>query len=406
MGISMRLDIIGLLGACSYALDCVEAQLVKVATGHSKRVAYMSVCMAEQAGVSDDELQDLAACALLHDNALTQYISEEFHNYVDDNTINTITTGQLGIHCYYGENNLKKYPFNTDMSGVILYHHENAEGSGPFSKKWNEIPFFARIIHMCDIVDIFCRTEKINYQTWEKAHAYILQNKGTMFDDECCELFFKTFTKDNFIVMGNNDFEKLLWRKIPDKQQDYDKDVCMDIADLFAKIIDYKSEFTGRHSLGVAKNAAFYSKHMGYDEETVCKMYLAGALHDIGKIVIDTDILEKPGSLTEDEFSQMKNHAEATYYILSQVKDFEDIRDWAAFHHEKLDGSGYPFGKNASELNTNERLMACVDIYQALTEKRPYKDGMSHEKACDILKDMARKGWIDNNIVEIISNCL
>ena len=102
----------------------------------------------------------------------------------------------------------------------------------------------------------------------------------------------------------------------------------------------------------------------------------------------------------------MKNHAEATYYILSQVKDFEDIRDWAAFHHEKLDGSGYPFGKNASELNTNERLMACVDIYQALTEKRPYKDGMSHEKACDILKDMARKGWIDNNIVEIISNCL
>ena len=76
MGISMRLDIIGLLGACSYALDCVEAQLVKVTTGHSKRVAYMSVCMAEQAGVSDDELQDLAACALLHDNALTQYISE------------------------------------------------------------------------------------------------------------------------------------------------------------------------------------------------------------------------------------------------------------------------------------------------------------------------------------------
>ena len=78
----MVLDVLGLLSACSYALDCVEAELVHVSDKHAKRVAYMSVCMAEQLGISDESLQDLAACALLHDNALTQYIQEELHKDV------------------------------------------------------------------------------------------------------------------------------------------------------------------------------------------------------------------------------------------------------------------------------------------------------------------------------------
>ena len=120
---------------------------------------------------------------------------------------------------------------------------------------------------------------------------------------------------------------------------------------------------------------------MGFDEETVQKMYLAGALHDIGKVAVGNEILEKPGRLTEDEFAVMKHHAAYTYYILSGVDDFDEIRDWAAFHHERPDGTGYPFGKTATELNTQERMMACIDIYQALTESRPYKQGMPHEKS-------------------------
>lgn len=87
-------------------------------------------------------------------------------------------------------------------------------------------------------------------------------------------------------------------------------------------------------------------------------------------MAIDNDILEKPDKLTDEEFSKMKNHAGYTYLILSNINDFEDIRDWAAFHHEKLNGKGYPFGKTAAELNEPERIMACIDIYQALTESR------------------------------------
>ena len=91
----MLLDVLGLLSACSCALDCVEAELVHVSDKHAKRVAYMSVCMAEQLGISGESLQDLAACALLHDNALTQYIQEELHKDVT----NVPQASQVGIHC-------------------------------------------------------------------------------------------------------------------------------------------------------------------------------------------------------------------------------------------------------------------------------------------------------------------
>ena len=140
--------------------------------------------------------------------------------------------------------------------------------------------------------------------------------------------------------------------------------------------------------------------------ENICqKMYLAGALHDIGKVAIGNEILEKPEKLTDEEFKTMKHHAVYTYYILSGIDDFEEIRDWAALHHEKLNGKGYPFGKTADELNEQERIMACIDIYQALTEDRPYKKGLSHEKACDILDDMEQKGFVDSDISNKIREC-
>ena len=123
---------------------------------------------------------------------------------------------------------------------------------------------------------------------------------------------------------------------------------------------------------------------------------------------LDTDTIFSgtiPDKLTDDEFSKMKNHAGYTYLILSEVNDFEEIRDWAAFHHEKLNGKGYPFGKTAAELNEPERIMACIDIYQALTEDRPYKKGLSHEKTCEMLDDMAQKGFIDSDISKKIREC-
>ena len=403
----MEIDIIGLLSAFSFALDCVEAELIHVTSNHGKRVAYMSVCMAEKMGVSDDALRDLAACALLHDNALTQYINEEF--YSDISNIDTlkvssddITPRQLGMHCIYGEKNLKKYPFKTGVKDVILYHHEEADGSGPFEKKWTEVPLFARIIHFSDMLDAFCKAQKFDEDVFNKAVHFIEKNKDKRFDSEVTKMFFDAFGKDEFSRLGDEHIEEYFWEKVPCEKSFYSFNVLKDLADLFAKIIDYKSEFTSRHSLGVARTASKISEIMGYDKVICDKMYLAGTLHDVGKIAIGNEILEKPARLTDEEFAKMKNHAGYTYMILSKVDGFEEIRDIAAFHHERLDGSGYPFGKRADELTTLQRIMACADIYQALTEKRPYKDGMDHDKACEILKDMADKNWIDKNITEVI----
>ena len=403
----MEIDIIGLLSAFSFALDCVEAELIHVTSNHGKRVAYMSVYMAEKMGVSDDALRDLAACALLHDNALTQYINEEF--YSDISNIDTlkvssddITPRQLGMHCIYGEKNLEKYPFKTGVKDVILYHHEEADGSGPFEKKWTEVPLFARIIHFSDMLDAFCKAQKFDEDVFNKAVHFIEKNKDKRFDSEVTKMFFDAFDKEEFSRLGDEHIEEYFWEKVPCEKSFYSFNVLKDLADLFAKIIDYKSEFTSRHSLGVARTASKISEIMGYDKVICDKMYLAGTLHDVGKIAIGNEILEKPARLTDEEFAKMKNHAGYTYMILSKVDGFEEIRDIAAFHHERLDGSGYPFGKRADELTTLQRIMACADIYQALTEKRPYKDGMDHDKACEILKDMADKNWIDKNITEVI----
>lgn len=393
----MELDVLGLVAACSYALDCVETELVHVTSRHAKRVAYMSVCVAEQLGICGKDLQDLAVYALLHDNALTQYIQEELHSNLTDMK----EMPRIGVHCSIGEENIQGFPFHTDVKNVILYHHENADGSGPFGKKSEEVPLFSRIIHLCDLLDQACCRKAFTTETLEWAKDVLQRIRGTMVDEECAEALERIFSEEYFLSLGGN-FEASLWNKVPRQKQELDFSQIKKLAGFFAKIVDYKSPFTSTHSIGVAERAEKLSRYMGFDEEAVQKMYLAGALHDIGKVAVGNEILEKPDRLTDAEFAVMKHHAAYTYNILSEIDDFEEIRDFAAFHHERLDGTGYPFGKDASELNVQERMMACIDIYQALTESRPYKKGMSHERACDILKNMADKGWLDMDIIDKI----
>lgn len=105
----LSIDIIGLAGAYSYALDCIEAELVNIKNKHGKRVAYISICMAEYWKIQGDELQDLAMCALLHDNALTQYISEELKKDSVINCKKDLSEKKTNLHCIYGEKILLKF---------------------------------------------------------------------------------------------------------------------------------------------------------------------------------------------------------------------------------------------------------------------------------------------------------
>ena len=296
----LRIDIVGLAGACSYALDCIEAELVKIKNKHGKRVAYISVCMAEYLAIQGDALQDLAMCALLHDNALTQYITEELErNYVID-IKKDLSVRKTNLHCIYGEKNITKLPFKTDVSNVILYHHEHADGTGPFQKKWNETPLPARIIHLADTVDIIGNSIKSDDNRWDFICQYLSQKKDRLFDSECVNAFLHVFTKESFMCLSDDSFETKLWEIIPREKMVFDWEMCKNVADFFAKIVDYKSSFTSRHSIGVAEKASLLAKYMGYDSITVQKMYLAGALHDIGKMAVGNEILEKPDKLTDE----------------------------------------------------------------------------------------------------------
>lgn len=258
---------------------------------------------------------------------------------------------------------------------------------------------------MCDTIDIFCRSMKSDSDEWKRTEEFVIKSKDKLFDSFCVEAFFNAFSDEKIHMIDNETLDTMLWKKVPRIKLELNFAQIKAIADLFAHIVDYKSPFTSNHSMGVAEGAEKISRFMGFDEDICQKMYIAGALHDIGKVAIGNEILEKPEKLTDEEFKTMKHHAVYTYYILSGIDDFEEIRDWAALHHEKLNGKEYPFGKTADELNKPERIMACIDIYQALTEDRPYKKGLSHDKACGILDDMAQKGFVDSDISNKIRDC-
>lgn len=389
-----------LLWALSYLLDCVEHELLGVTNEHARRVAYLCTCMGSEEGLPDEALSDLAACALLHDNALTEYIQSEW-NYVLPEEIK-VEGKAVGLHCSMGERNCKEFPFHTDVRGAIRYHHEHADGSGPFRRTAEETPLFARLIHIADQVDTHFHLDELPVGRRGEVLEFVDRMTGKWFDSRTAALFRKTFRTEVLEAFAGRQVGRLALGQLPFRQEEFQPEQVRAIASVFARIIDYKSSFTSSHSMGIAEKCGRMARFYGWDEEKCAAYYLAGALHDIGKAAVDNAILEKPGKLTAEEFEEMKRHASITWEVLSRVGGMEEIASWAALHHERLNGQGYPFGYGAERLGFEERLMACVDVYQALSEQRPYKDGMEHGVIMGILRQMASDNWLDSSCVEDI----
>ena len=407
----MKLDLTDMLCALSYALDKVEAELLGIDTGHGKRVAYLALLMGEEAGYQKEELRDFIGCCLLHDNALTEFIHEEFsyssmseHLSVNLSEAAKLKKSKLDHdHSVIGEQNIRLMPFRTDVKNIVLYHHENADGTGALEMTAANTTLKSQILHLADMADTTGHLATMTISEFEELRRWVQSKTGTLFSGESVDLFLKAVDYDNIIYLRDRGVLSCLHEELHTEIIDYSDEEIRNIAGLFAKIVDYKSQFTQNHSRGVAEKAEMMAHYYGFDDEKAIRFYFAGAMHDIGKLVVLNDILEKPGRLTESEFEEMKNHAEATHYILSEIKEIPDIVNWASNHHEKLNGTGYPQGLTADDLSFEERLMACIDIYQALTEKRPYKDGMSHEESITVMLDMAHKNELDESIVQDIA---
>ena len=403
----MKLDLTDMLYALSYALDKVEVELLGIDTGHGKRVAYLALLMGEAAGYHEEELRDFIGCCLLHDNALTEFIHDELsHSQISEDLsakisdIAKLKGHKLNHdHSVIGEQNIRLMPFRTDVKNIILYHHENADGSGVLGMTDADTPLKSQILRLVDCIDTAKHLVTMTSAEFEELRRWVQNLEGILFSSKAVELFMKAIDYDKIVHLRDKDLLSYMHEKLHNEILDYSDEEVRNIAGLFAKIVDYKSEFTQNHSRGVAQKAEMMANYYDFDDEKAIRFYFAGAMHDIGKLVVVNDILEKPGKLTVDEFAKMKNHAAATRYILSQIKEIPDIVNWASNHHEKLNGNGYPQGLSAEEIGFEDRVMACIDIYQALTEKRPYKDGMSHEQSISIMMDMANKGELDEKIV-------
>jgi HD-GYP domain-containing protein (c-di-GMP phosphodiesterase class II) len=397
----------------SRVLDYVEAELVGVQTNHGKRVAYLCTLMGQHAGLEQKQLLDLAAYAVLHDNALTEYIKSEY-TQANQSPDKKEAMG-LGYHCLLGERNVKDFPFFAPQENALLYHHENADGSGPFRKTSDEVNLYAALIHLADQLDLIFILKDMQNDKWRKNRtlgkywdatkweaicSFVKDNEGKLFGSEVTTLFWESVREEDVEKLRDENLEGALREILVFIEREFDPEQIRRISGIFAKIVDYKSTFTCSHSIGIAEKAETMAKHYGLSEETQAQFYLAGALHDIGKLGVDINILEKPGKLEAEEFEQMKQHALISYEVLSRIHGFENIRTWAAYHHEKLNGKGYPFGYEASQLGRYERLMGCLDIYQALREDRPYKAGMTHEQTMNIMWSMVDSGFIDRELTE------
>ena len=389
---TIRMD--RLIRGIAIALDTVERELLGATTNHGKRIAALCAVMASQLGMEKNEQRVLVTCALLHDNALTEYI----HAESGDNN----SGPRLKLHCEYGERNVASLKLGTESTGLVLYHHERADGCGPYGKRHGEIPLGAELIAIADAVDVMFHLQTINPDRLYDVRRFVKENAGTRFPEDIAGAMLDSFDEQTLEAIKDEHIINTMERLIPAWTVDFTDSLVMDIADLAVRIIDYKSKFTRKHTAQIAARSWIMAEHYKYDKAMRAEIYFAAAMHDIGKLTIPSAILEKPGALTDEEFQIIKSHAYKTWEILQDIDGLERVCQWASSHHEKLDGTGYPFGKNALALDFVSRLIACLDVYQAVSEERPYHAGRSHEATIAIMRDMAARNAIDEFIVNDI----
>lgn len=172
---------------------------------------------------------------------------------------------------------------------------------------------------------------------------------------------------------------------------------------LLVTVLEQKDPYTRGHSERVAKYAKGIANMLGI--ENAEEIHAAGLLHDVGKIAIPEELLNKPGRFEDHEYERVKEHARKGYDLLKESREFERIRYWVLFHHERIDGSGYPEGLKGMEIPYESRIIAVADVFDAMTSDRSYRSAMTQEEALKFLH--AKKGiCFQSEIVEALETYL
>jgi HD-GYP domain-containing protein (c-di-GMP phosphodiesterase class II) len=386
------------LEAFSLALDFAEMDYLKVTMHHSRRVAYISLNIGRAMNFSDEEIKDLYALSLLHDNGLT--LAGLKLKKLD-------LMESLPEHCIEGEKNLKFIPLYKRRENIILYHHENYDGTGLFKISREDIPIFSQIIHLADSIDVNFNLPQLESTKRIEVEQYVVRNKNEFFAPAVVDAFLSFSHKERFWAdLSFYNVTEVLNRIAPQITYEYSWEDIIPISKSFMKIVDSKSKFTYRHSKGITEKIGIMSDYYNFGIEKKQKLQIAANLHDLGKLYIPNSILEKPDKLDTFEFDEIKKHTYFTRLALDKIPGFEDISNWAANHHEKLNGKGYPESLTAEALDFESRLMGVVDIYQALTEERPYRRGLSHKETMKTIHSMANGDFIDDQIARDVDNVI
>lgn len=386
-----------LLRSLSIGLDAVENELTGCTTNHGKRVAVLTAAMGRYLGWDENQIIGVVACSLLHDNALTESFVE---NHIQPGEMNLLIS-----HCLKGEVNVTLLPFTTDVTGFITYHHERADGSGPMGLLAEETPVGAQLIAIADRFDIVYNIKNQPASVLPTLRNIIVKERGICNTRIATDAMFGILDDSLLLSLKDDRIDHSYAHTIPEWNVDLQAESMMEIADFVASITDYKSIFTAKHSIQIARRAFWMSRFYGFDMEISAQIYLAAALHDVGKLVTPITILEKPGKLDREEFEIIKKHVYWSYIMLKDIEGFDNICRWAVTHHRKLNGVGYP-DLPAEYLNMDfiSRMMACIDIYQAVRETRPYHSGRTHKETMDIMWKMVSNGEIDSRITQDLDN--
>ena len=387
-----KTDLHQLLLTLSLAMDFSKHGLMH----HHQRVAFISLRIAEELGLLPERKQNLFRAAVVHDAGISSWSKksylEEFHVF------------EPWPHCISGAKLFRSLDGIAPISDIILHHHHRWDGDNDTSLAGESIPLESRIIHLADRIDVLVGAGRNILARRSGIMEKIKSHSRKLFDPMLVEVMEQVAVKECFWLDLLSEFlPRQLEEEVSADLIRLDMENLLKLGDVFAGIIDGKSSFTHKHSRLVSAVAGMLAGKMGFSRKKCDMMILAGLLHDLGKLTIPESILEKPGTLAVHEHNLIKQHAYYTYRILGLINGFDEIRDWAGLHHEKLDGSGYPFHLKSEQIPLGAKIMAVADIFSALAEDRPYRQGLPLDKINQIMWQQVESNYIDGAVVDVLA---
>ncbi|ELA9338728.1 HD domain-containing phosphohydrolase [Vibrio parahaemolyticus] len=372
-------------------------------THHSHRVAYIAYQCALALNWDLKKAEFCYFAGMIHDCGVSE--TQEHKMLLDE-----LIPQDGKAHCLRGYQTLKQCRLLSQFAVPVLYHHTH----------WDELqhldlPEFekdvAALLYLSDRLDFMraryvmnCHCDIVTLHE-ELIAECVLANAGTLFNPVMCEAMVKLIMTDGFwFAMESENIETIgLNFKSIDWLQKQLTIWDMNSLGLFlARIVDAKSPFTYQHSQKVAELSRYLAGKLGLDEHDQEMLFIAGLVHDIGKLKTPDEILHKEGALSKQEYTRIKRHTIDTQLALHKVFPNAKIAEWASNHHERLDGSGYPYHKTAEELDIPSRIIAVADVFQALSQDRPYRGRMSQTQIAEIMDDLIEQNKLCAHVYEVL----